>query len=137
MNASLTVLILTSLVAGASLYTVPLVQPGESLIKCLQTNRLWKIGDPLRLHLGCGQHRLAGYINIDYPRADHTVQTESVADIFANITTLSMLDGQLDEIRSHHFFEHFDRQTALALLCKWISWLKVGGELVITAFCRV
>jgi hypothetical protein len=28
-------------------------------------------GKPLRLHLGCGQTKLAGYVNIDYPSSEH------------------------------------------------------------------
>jgi SAM-dependent methyltransferase len=37
----------------------------------------------------------------------------------------------LDEIRSHHLFEHFNRVDALKLLAKWRRWLKPGGKLVI------
>lgn len=86
---------------------------------------------PIRLHLGCGQIYLPGYINIDFPSTEHTVQAYSVADAYANITELQFLPNSLDEIRSHHIFEHFDRQTALALLCAWHTWLKPGGTLII------
>ena len=85
----------------------------------------------LRLHLGCGQKYLKGYVNIDYPSDDHTVQQKSCADYCANVLHLSFPQESVSEIRSHHFFEHFDRPTALALLTRWIGWLKVGGTLLI------
>jgi len=37
----------------------------------------------------------------------------------------------LDEIRSHHLFEHFDRAHALALLIRWHGWLRPGGALTV------
>lgn len=97
----------------------------------LKQNKIWQENRPLKLHLGCGESHLAGYINIDYPSTEHTVQATSAADVFADITTLSILNESVDEIRSHHVFEHFDRQTALALLCNWHQQLKVGGTLII------
>lgn len=88
-------------------------------------------GQPLRLHLGCGEQYLEGYINIDYPPTEHTVQTNSVADFFADFVALNFPKQTVDEVRLHHVFEHFDRPTALALLCKWHRWLKIGGTLII------
>lgn len=92
---------------------------------------LWSKGKPLRLHLGCGEKYFDGYINIDYPESEHTVQTKLTADLFADITTLSFPEQSVDEIRLHHVFEHFDRVIALAMLCKWHAWLKIGGNLCI------
>jgi predicted SAM-dependent methyltransferase len=109
---------------------IPAMNPSIDLISQLKTNNLLHNGH-LRLHLGCGETHLHGYVNIDYPIAEHTVQTNSGADIFADITTLAIPNESIDEIRSHHVFEHFDRQTALALLCKWQQQLKIGGKLVI------
>jgi SAM-dependent methyltransferase len=84
----------------------------------------------IKLHLGCGSKYLEGYINIDYPQSEHSVNTVK-ADIYHDIRTLSYADGSVDEIRSHHLFEHFDRAGAIALLMKWRRWLKPGGKLVI------
>ena len=86
---------------------------------------------PVRLHLGCGQQYLQGYLNIDYPLTEHTVQAYSVADVFADITKISFVPGIIDEVRLHHVFEHFDRPMAIALLCAWHMWLKPGGLLYI------
>lgn len=86
-------------------------------------------GSPLRLHLGCGENYLEGYINIDYPQSEHTVQGRAVADLYADITTLIFPEQSVDEIRLHHVFEHFNRAHALALLIRWHQWLKIGGKL--------
>jgi len=63
--------------------------------------------------------------------SEHTVQTVVGADIFADISILNFPSCSVDEIRSHHVFEHFNRSVALALLCKWHQWLKIGGTLIV------
>lgn len=103
----------------------------DSFLRQLLASGLWQEKSPLRLHLGCGENHLEGYINIDYPMIEHTVQQSSGADISADLTTLILDEQSVDEIRSHHVFEHFDRQTALALLCSWHRALKIGGTLII------
>jgi predicted SAM-dependent methyltransferase len=82
----------------------------------------------MKLHLGCGQVYLDGYVNIDYPLTEHTVQAKSVADKFADLTKLRYLEGTIEEVRLHHVFEHFPRTSAVALLASWHSWLKKGGR---------
>ena len=82
-----------------------------------------------KLHLGCGERYLKGYINIDFPSSEHTVQKKSVADEHHNLLELAYEAGSVDEIRLHHVFEHFDRPTALGLLFAWNTWLKDGGIL--------
>jgi len=86
---------------------------------------------PVKLHLGCGEQYLAGYVNIDFPSDHHTAQKKAVADIFGDLTALDYPDGSIEEIRSHHVFEHFDRPAALALLTRFCHWLPLGGRLVI------
>ncbi|MDD2336791.1 MAG: methyltransferase domain-containing protein, partial [Geobacteraceae bacterium] len=88
-------------------------------------------GQPLRLHLGCGQKYLQGYINIDFPSENHTTQSRQIADYCANILDLDFPPGSVDEIRCHHVLEHFERPVALSLLAQWQSWLKKEGTLVI------
>ncbi len=102
-----------------------------SFISQLRRASLWEEGRPLKLHLGCGEQHLDGYVNIDHPPSEHSVQAQGAADIFADITRLSFPPQSVDEIRLHHVFEHFDRVTALVLLCRWHHWLKLGGRLVI------
>lgn len=84
-----------------------------------------------RLHLGCGERYLDGYINIDFPLDQHSVQVRNRADLHADIRLLDYPEGSGAEVRSHHMFEHFDRPTALALLIRWQRWLQPGGRLII------
>lgn len=85
---------------------------------------------PLKLHLGCGEKYLEGYWNIDFPQGEHSVMNPKV-DEYGDIRTLQYAEGTVDEIRSHHLFEHFSRAEALKLLTRWRSWLKPDGVLVI------
>ena len=83
----------------------------------------------MKLHLGCGQVYLDGYINIDYPSSEHTVMTKMKADKYCNIKELNYENNSIDEIRLHHVFEHFSRVEACALLTNWLFWLKPNGVL--------
>lgn len=83
----------------------------------------------MKLHLGCGEKHLEGYINIDFPSSSHTVQEKSVADLQTNFLVLNYAAETIDEVRLHHVFEHFSRPVACALLASWFSWLKPGGLL--------
>lgn len=82
----------------------------------------------MKLHLGCGQKYLDGYVNIDFPPSEHTVQQTSVADEFHNLYELTYKKGAVKEIRLHHVFEHFERITACAFLAAWNSWLDTDGR---------
>ncbi len=82
----------------------------------------------IKLHLGCGERYLKGYTNIDFPLAEHTTMKVK-ADVYQDVRTLNYAENSIDEIRTHHMFEHFSRQEALKLLCQWRAWLKVGGLL--------
>ncbi len=114
-----------------NIHAMPSLEPHTNLLTNLTRFSIWNPHTPLRLHLGCGESYLEGYINIDFPSEQHTVQTRQTADVFADITTLCLPAQTVDEIRSHHVFEHFNRQIALALLCSWQHGLKNGGILVI------
>lgn len=81
----------------------------------------------MKLHLGCGQRYLDGYINIDYPLSEHSVQKNSVADINADILALRYPASVVAEVRLHHVFEHFTRPVACALVAAWNSWLQPNG----------
>jgi len=81
----------------------------------------------MKLHLGCGQKYLEGYVNIDFPSSEHSVQEKSVADVHADLLALCYPVGSVDEVRLHHVFEHFPRPVACALLASWGSWLREAG----------
>ncbi|HET6227331.1 MAG TPA: hypothetical protein VFF27_13690 [Bacteroidia bacterium] len=83
----------------------------------------------MKLHLGCGQRYFEGYVNVDYPSSEHSVQQTSVADEYANLLELRYKSESIAEVRLHHVFEHFSRATSLALLYSWNTWLKRDGVL--------
>ncbi len=85
---------------------------------------------PIRLHLGCGANYLEGYTNVDLPPQGQTVM-KAKADVYQDIRTLQFADNTVDEIRTHHLFEHFTRQEALKILFQWRRWLKPNGLLFI------
>jgi predicted SAM-dependent methyltransferase len=82
----------------------------------------------VKLHLGYGQRYLEGYVNIDFPVSEDTLQKDNVADLHAGILGLRYPVGSVEEIRLHHVFEHFSRPVACALLASWFSWLYPGGK---------
>ncbi len=84
-----------------------------------------------KLHLGCGEIYLEGYVNIDFPPSEHTVMRSVKPDVSADLKEICFPLESVALVRSHHVFEHFDRPTAIALLCRWHLWLKLGGLLVI------
>lgn len=83
----------------------------------------------MKLHLGCGERYLKGYLNIDFPSEEHTVQVKSVADQYADITCLRYPKESVEEVRLHHVYEHFPRPVAIALAVAWYSWIQPGGRL--------
>ena len=83
----------------------------------------------LRLHLGCGQTYLKDYLNIDYPTSEHTVQTQSVADQYEDITQLCFDRSTVAEVRLHHVFEHFRRPQIAGMVACWNTWLNQSGRL--------
>ena len=89
-----------------------------------------QIKKSIKLHLGCQNNYLEGYVNVDLPPSEQTVEKVR-ADVYEDVRRLSYPDNTIDEIRSHHLLEHFSRQEALLLLARWHRWLKKDGLLVV------
>ena|SRR5271166_6485531 len=83
----------------------------------------------MKYHLGCGSQYLPGYLNVDFPSTHHNVNHDVVADLYTDIMTMSYDD--CEEIRSHHFFEHFNYFDTMVLLFKWTNSFNMGGKLII------
>lgn len=84
-----------------------------------------------RLHLGCGDRYLKGYLNVDLPPSATPASGRAVPDVEADVRALDCLSGSLREIRLHHVLEHFERAEALALLVRWHEWLRPSGRIVV------
>lgn len=105
-------------------------QQARTTLDALAARGLWRAPEPLRLHLGCGEQLLDGYVNIDLPVRQHNVMAVQ-PDFEADITAMTMPSSSVDEIRLHHVFEHFGRVVALGMLIRWRTWLKEAALLVI------
>ncbi|WP_221930976.1 methyltransferase domain-containing protein [Telmatospirillum sp. J64-1] len=77
----------------------------------------------IKLHVGCADKRLDGYVNID---CRQTKATDAVSDAW----DLHMFaDGSVSEIYSRHMLEHLDPNDARRTLRRWHSLLAPGGIL--------
>jgi glycosyltransferase involved in cell wall biosynthesis len=81
-----------------------------------------------RLNLGCGNHPLPGYLNIDIVPERAGVQP----DLSCDIRNLSLLPyNYAAEILAVHVVEHFWRWEIEAILAEWIRVLRPGGKLIL------
>ncbi len=81
--------------------------------------------DPLKLHVGCGDKYLPGFVNID-------VAPDSKADLLLDVDEFHMFsDGRADVIALYHVFEHLHYDQARHALREWFRVLKPGGELIL------
>lgn len=77
----------------------------------------------MKLHLGCCNRYLDGYVNIDIKGG--------TADIHADIRNLPYEDASIDEIYASHVLEHFGRHEFLDVLREWYRVLKPGAYIYI------
>lgn len=77
----------------------------------------------VKLHLGCGPEKRAGWINVD-------TQAAVKPDIVSSVVSLPMFpDASADVIEACHLFEHLAYHEAKRALREWARILKPGGEL--------
>lgn len=75
-----------------------------------------------RLHLGCGNKIIPGWINID-------ATDRPGVDYVTEITSIHCYPNTVDEIYICHVLEHFTESQVLGLLVKMRQWLKPNGRL--------
>ena len=77
----------------------------------------------LKLHLGCGERYLPGYIHIDINKFEHI-------DYYSTIDDLSFFeDSTVDEIYASHVLEYYDIEEVNQVLKEWFRVLKKNGEI--------
>ena len=77
----------------------------------------------IKLHLGCGEKYLPGYIHVeqdDYPHVEYRTSVENL---------YMFEDNTVDEIYNCGLFTYFDRQQAPHVLKEWKRVLKKNGKL--------
>ena len=77
----------------------------------------------LKLHLGCGDKYIPGFIHIDISDAPHI-------DLKCDISRLDNFEeNSVDLIYASHVLEHFGRHEYTNVLTEWYRILKPDGEL--------
>mgnify|MGYP003134570800 CR=1 FL=1 len=77
----------------------------------------------MKLHLGCGNVHLDGWLNVD-------ITEGSSVDRLDDVSTLeTIVDESCDIIYASHVLEHFDREEYASVLSVWYNKLKPGAVL--------
>ena len=74
----------------------------------------------MKLNIGSGRKLIRGYETID-------VEAYAKPTYLGDFRTMSFSD--VEEIRSYHLLEHFNRKESIEVLKLWHSWLQPGGIL--------
>ena len=82
--------------------------------------------DPLKLHLGCYNRYLPGYINVD-------VRSDTAADLIDDFRYLTKFDDEsVDAIYVCHALEHVSFKESIEVLQTWYRKMKPGGIVYIS-----
>lgn len=100
----------------------------NSVRQVININSAQKGGGSVKVNLGCGNHLLQGYVNVDLVQGRAGIQPDLICDI-RYLTYFP--DGFADEILAVHVIEHFWFWEVVEILKEWKRVLKPGGRLVI------
>lgn len=77
----------------------------------------------MKLHLGCGEKILDGFLNVD-------IRPREVVDIVANVSDLNMFEkNSIETIYACHVLEHLGRHEYQKTIKHWYEMLMTGGVL--------
>lgn len=83
-----------------------------------------KLGQPVKLHLGCGTVMMDGFINVD----GEYMKDKGFPIAYHDLTKpFPIPDNSVDEILSVHVIEHFPRHQVDPMMKEWLRILKPGG----------
>lgn len=78
-------------------------------------------GSARKLHLGCGDRHIPGFLHVDIRPLPHV-------DVVSSLASLPMFaDASVDLIYASHVLEHFPRHETHAVLSEWHRVLRPGG----------
>ena len=77
----------------------------------------------MKLHLGCGEKKIKGFINVDIREDVHPDLIDDVC------TLLTIKDNSIDLIYACHVLEHLGRHEYMKVLERWYNVLTKGGVL--------
>ena len=77
--------------------------------------------EPLKLHLGCGNIKLDGYVNVD--------KFNPIADVSADLLNLPFADNSASIVVAHHVIEHISWAKQMDLYEEFYRVLEKGGIL--------
>lgn len=78
----------------------------------------------MKLHLGCGEKKLEGFVNID------TRPLEDVVDVIDDVRELTTIENEtVSLIYCSHVLEHIGRREYIEVLKRWYDVLQNGGIL--------
>jgi predicted SAM-dependent methyltransferase len=102
------------------------------------------MGGPIRLDLGAGTKRTAGWISVDLAVERTAISQGGVLketkvtldpDVVSDIRTLPFPDDFANLIRSIHVVEHFYVWEVPDILAEWARVLEPGGALILECPC--
>lgn len=77
----------------------------------------------IKLHLGCGEKHIDGFINVDVRKLEGV-------DLVDDIKKLeNFKDHTVELIYASHVLEHIGRREYMSVLQRWYDLLKTGGKL--------
>jgi hypothetical protein len=80
----------------------------------------------MKLHLGCGDKNLSGYLNVD-------IRDNLLCDHYCDVKTMDGFDANVaEEIYACHVLEHFGRHEYFKVLERWTQILQKNGILKIS-----
>jgi ubiquinone/menaquinone biosynthesis C-methylase UbiE len=77
----------------------------------------------MKLHLGCGERFIPGFVHVDahaYPHVDHQAKAENLAFVE---------NGSTDLLYASHLLEHYGRSEIEGVLSEWYRVLRPDGVL--------
>ena len=93
-------------------------------VDCFKTCRKYKTYRVVLLHLGCGNIRIPGYVNID-------IRETGAVDLVMDIANLNYPDNSIGMIYACSCLEHFSYRLVSDVLREWHRVMKPAGELVL------